>query len=246
MNSLHASDAGEEQEGKAEGAQQGRQAAHTSGCQYSDLPMDTMQHILKYVEFKARDQAAIGLVPTRATAKAIREQLIESFVLGGIGWRLESAGRFLLRQPKFAELRGVKSFMSRIVEHSGDALEYAGPKLKKDREIVLAAVKQQGYALKYADPELKKDREIVLAAVKQNGTLLYYADPELQKDREIVLAAVTQIGLALEYADPELKKNSEIVLAALEQDGRALMFVDAELKGDKDVSTLLDELRLGQ
>ena len=61
-----------------------------------------------------------------------------------------------------------------------------------------------------------------------------------------MLAAVIKSGLALGWADPELKKNSEIVLAALEQDGRALMFVDAELKGDKDVSTLLDELRLGQ
>ena len=108
MNSLHASDAGEEEEGKAEGAQQEPAAAHASGCQYSDLPMDTMQHILKYVAFKARGQAAIGLVPTRATAKAICEQLIESFVWGGKIWDgscLESAGRFLLRQPKFAELR---------------------------------------------------------------------------------------------------------------------------------------------
>ena len=73
-----------------------------------------------------------------------------------------------------------------------------------------------------------------------------YADLELAKDREIVLAAVKQYGRALRYADPELTKNPEIVLAAVKQDGRALEFVDAELKGDKDVSTLLDELRLGQ
>ena len=36
----------------------------------------------------------------------------------------------------------------------------------KDREIVLIAVKSKGYSLKYADDSFKKDREIVLEAVK--------------------------------------------------------------------------------
>lgn len=42
-------------------------------------------------------------------------------------------------------------------------------------------------ALKLADETLKKDKEIVLAAVKQNGMALMYADKTLKKDKEIVL-----------------------------------------------------------
>ena len=34
------------------------------------------------------------------------------------------------------------------------ALEFADPVLKRDREIVLEAVKKNGFALKFADPDL--------------------------------------------------------------------------------------------
>ena len=61
-------------------------------------------------------------------------------------------------------------------------LYYVDDGLKKDREIVLAAVKSYGFALEYADAGLKKDREIVLAAVKSDRRALEYADSELQKD----------------------------------------------------------------
>jgi hypothetical protein len=37
--------------------------------------------------------------------------------------------------------------------------------LKKDREFVLGLVNSNGLALLYADDQLKKDREVVLAAV---------------------------------------------------------------------------------
>ena len=44
--------------------------------------------------------------------------------------------------------------------------------MKKDREVVLAAVKIHGEALVYADEQLKKDREVVLTAVKSNSNAL--------------------------------------------------------------------------
>ena len=61
-------------------------------------------------------------------------------------------------------------------------------KLKKDREIVLAAVKNGGHALNYASDELKNDREIVLAAVTNNDD---YSD---------------EGHMALEFASDQLKK----------------------------------------
>ena len=78
-------------------------------------------------------------------------------------------------------------------------------KLKKDREIVLAAVKNGGHALNYASDELKNDREIVLAAVTNNDD---YSD---------------EGHMALEFASDQLKKRSrDSVLAAVENNGYSL------------------------
>ncbi len=122
------------------------------------------------------------------------------------------------------------------VKQEGLALKLVDETLKKDREIVLIAVQQNGWALQYADETLKKDREIVLVAVQQNGWALKYADETLKKDREIVLAAVQQDGWALEYADESLKKDREIVLAAVQQDGYALQYADKSLKKDREIA----------
>ena len=93
---------------------------------------------------------------------------------------------------------------------------------RRDRKIVLAAVKKEGEDLKYASKELRSDREIVLAAVKQNGEVLSYTSEKLHLDREIVLAAVKQNGEAYRCLTSELRNDREIVLAALKQCGDAL------------------------
>ena len=38
--------------------------------------------------------------------------------------------------------------------------------MNPDKKIVLEAVKQNGYSLFYADQSLKKDKEVVLEAIK--------------------------------------------------------------------------------
>jgi len=62
-------------------------------------------------------------------------------------------------------------------------------KFKKDKEIVLEAVKHDPYgvALEHADKKLRADKEVVLAALKNDGSALKYADESLKKDKEIVL-----------------------------------------------------------
>ncbi len=121
------------------------------------------------------------------------------------------------------------------VQQDGYAFFYADASLKKDREIILAAVKQNGYFLQYADENFKKDREIVLTAVQKNGLALEYADESLKKDKEIVLTAVQKNGLPLKYADESLKKDREIVLTAVQKDGRALQYADESLKKDREI-----------
>ena len=68
-----------------------------------------------------------------------------------------------------------------------------------------------GYELENLPAHFKKDKEIVLEAVRQNGCTLEHADDSLKKDKKIVLEAVKQYGGALQYADGSLKNDPDIL-----------------------------------
>ena len=51
---------------------------------------------------------------------------------------------------------------------------------------VVRLLNQNGFALAYADDSLKKDKEIVLEAVKQDSDALYDADKSLEYDLDIL------------------------------------------------------------
>ena len=55
---------------------------------------------------------------------------------------------------------------------NGDALRFASEEQKRDREIVMEAVRQHGRALKHASEELKRGREVAIEAVRQHGRAL--------------------------------------------------------------------------
>ena len=122
------------------------------------------------------------------------------------------------------------------VKQRGEALQYAAEQLKRDREVVLVAVKQssRGGALQYAAEELKRDREFILAAVKQNSGALQYAAEEFKHDREVVLAGVKHYGWALQYAAEEFKRDREVVLAAVKANGMVLEYAAEEFKHDRE------------
>ena len=66
---------------------------------------------------------------------------------------------------------------------------------------------RDGWALKDASEDMKRDRDIVMTAVKQNGWSPQLASENLQRDREIVMAAVNQSWGALEFASDNLKRD---------------------------------------
>ncbi len=121
------------------------------------------------------------------------------------------------------------------VQPDGEALELVDESLKKDREVVLAAIQQNSYPLVHADESLKKNPDFVLAVVKKDGWTLQFIDESLKKDRAIVLAAIQQNSRALQFADKSLKKDREIVLAAVKQDGKVLRCADESLKKDREI-----------
>ncbi|MGB1597148.1 MAG: DUF4116 domain-containing protein [Promethearchaeia archaeon] len=91
------------------------------------------------------------------------------------------------------------------VQQNGDFLQYASQQLRRDPEVVMAAVKNKGYAMKYAGPELVEDPAFMMKVVtecsrtyKYAGVKAYdfspleYAQSNVRKNRTIVMEAVTR------------------------------------------------------
>merc|ERR1712107_648851 len=92
-----------------------------------------------------------------------------------------------------------------------EALEFAGPRPRSDRLVLLEAIKKMPRALAYAGGDLPADREVVWAAVRADGWLLQYASEKLRSDRELVLMAVRESGsAAMAYASSELQCDPEL------------------------------------
>ena len=62
---------------------------------------------------------------------------------------------------------------------------------KRDREIVLAAVRNDGFAIADADSKLLDDKEIAIEAIKNNRNTFLLLNRKLTMDKDIL----TLIGL---------------------------------------------------
>jgi len=114
------------------------------------------------------------------------------------------------------------------------ALNFADDSFKKDRNLVLEAVKENGRVLEYVDASLKRDKEIVLAAVSQFAGAILVADDSFRGDRDVMRAALRQNGRFLRFADDSLKGDREIALFALKHSWRAFDYVAPSLLKDED------------
>eukprot|EP01048_Picozoa_sp_COSAG05_P005155 COSAG05_NODE_299_length_11928_cov_3.933469_7_plen_103_part_00 len=81
--------------------------------------------------------------------------------------------------------------------------------------LYVTQVTQDGQALEYAAEELKKDKEVVMAAVTQDGQYLAKAmTEELGFMTRSLMWSLMPNWHALEYAAEELKKDKDVVMAA--------------------------------
>eukprot|EP00618_Florenciella_parvula_P007819 CAMPEP_0119533766 /NCGR_PEP_ID=MMETSP1344-20130328/47099_1 /TAXON_ID=236787 /ORGANISM="Florenciella parvula, Strain CCMP2471" /LENGTH=261 /DNA_ID=CAMNT_0007574771 /DNA_START=119 /DNA_END=903 /DNA_ORIENTATION=+ len=114
------------------------------------------------------------------------------------------------------------------VQSSVDALLWADPALREDKQVLLAACAANGRALRYTKA-LRSDKDVALVAVENDGDSLQFAD-RLRGDRDVVLAACAQTGWALQYASEELRDDEEVVAVAVEQDPKALRCASDRLR----------------
>ena len=100
-------------------------------------------------------------------------------------------------------------------------MKYASDELKKDREVVLAAIVPvlpfealtANEAMKYADKSFLSDFEIARVAVSLSGNSLQYFADEIRQDKDIVSIAVNNSPGALEFADKSLLSDKDFILS---------------------------------
>jgi hypothetical protein len=69
----------------------------------------------------------------------------------------------------------IQNSLLRLVCMSADFLQYASVRMRRDPDIVMAAVKNKGYAMKYAGAELVEDPGFMMKIVTECSRLYKYA-----------------------------------------------------------------------
>jgi len=102
------------------------------------------------------------------------------------------------------------------------------------REEIMDGIKKYGdIYINNFDSSIKKDKEIVLLAVKNYGSALQYVDKSMQDDKEVVLVAVKEYANALAFASARLKDDKEVVFEAVKKGEYAIRFASERLQHDK-------------
>ena len=75
----------------------------------------------------------------------------------------------------------------KIVRKNGLKLKELPSKFKKDRDVVLAAVKNDSFAIAEADKSFLSDKKIAIEAIKNNeNSFLLFFNTNLVKDKDIL------------------------------------------------------------
>lgn len=164
--------------------------------------------------------------------------------------------------------RSAKDVMLVVVGLDGSLLRFADNKLKKDKEVVLAAVLSFSgvNALKYVDDTLLKDRVFLLSVARELyakkeiifqgeshdisemsrgysvGRMLEKIDSGLNNDKEFITKIVASSNVfALINVDKKLKRDEKFMLELAKKiDLRALLFVDKSLLESNIIMRELD------
>lgn len=125
-----------------------------------------------------------------------------------------------------------QSFMEKMIDVRGFALNYFPDKYRLDKKYLLRAIKNNGgNLLKYLPENLTDDDDIAFAAVNDNGSVTYLSD-RLKDNEELGLIAVKHSGYNLQYLSNKLKNNQQIVDLAIKHEITYLDEAGDEIKND--------------
>lgn len=125
---------------------------------------------------------------------------------------------------------------------NGSVLDIMTTPMKKNKAVVLAAVKNDGKAYQFSSraKDIRFDKEIITEALKQKGNALQDMPKSIKNDESYVKLAVASEGCSLRYAE-HFNGNIHIVESALKNDGLALEHVSDEFKDNYELVELAIE-----
>jgi len=122
-----------------------------------------------------------------------------------------------------------------VVLYNGIFLELGDGPTRSDRDIVFRAIRSNPEALQFASPGLRLNREVVLTAIRRKGVVLRYAHEKLKNDPELVFEAVREDPDALQFASDEIRQNKDLVILAARYKPSAVKFAKGGLERDEHV-----------
>merc|ERR1712100_507546 len=92
-----------------------------------------------------------------------------------------------------------KEAVTRAVQHSGQALQFASSELRMDRDVAIVAVGQDWRALEFVYITLHDDLELLKIGAKQDGRSLMFASEELKQHPELIRVALDNKWRSIEH-----------------------------------------------
>lgn len=133
------------------------------------------------------------------------------------------------------ELRNDIAFSETFITQYPENIEYAGPSIKANREIIRSILSKRGDMICWVKDNFGNDLELASIAVKNYGLSLEHFSQEIQNNLEIVKLAILENPLSLKFASDDLKNNSDLVIAAIDLDGFVLEFSSEKLKDNESI-----------
>lgn len=136
-----------------------------------------------------------------------------------------------------------KSFVLDVIEGcqrlNGDFLSELSTELKKDKDVVLAAVRKNGanYAHSSKANAIRNDLDIIKAAITSYPEAIKDIPFKFKLMKEIAMITVSGSGVELDSLD-FFQDDREVVMAAVKNHGEALNYASIRLRNDREVSSV--------
>jgi hypothetical protein len=138
----------------------------------------------------------------------------------------------------YKDKRNDKNAMISIIstENNGVGLFFASKKLKKDPDVVLAAIqKDDTFPLKFASKKLRNSYDFMLKAVQKNPWALELASEDFRDNEDIVLAVIQQDARVLQFASKKLRNSYDFMLKAVQKNSWVLELASEDLRNNEDI-----------
>ena len=122
---------------------------------------------------------------------------------------------------------------------AGWSLDKVPENLKKNKNVLIAAVQNEPRSFEKLTDDDRNDEEILLAAMASLKARSFYtpfefASDELKSKKELVLKVLNKNGQSLAHVNDELRKDREVVLEAAKESGYSLQHADESFRKDKE------------